>query len=73
MPETNFRIELNYVKQVAVNNGYSSEIIDRLLDKKQYEQAINKIYLLSVIKEHLERFYTLTYNGTIAKELSEFF
>ena len=35
--ETNFQIELNYIKKikkVAVNNGYSSEIINRLVYKK---------------------------------------
>ena len=41
MSQVSFKTELNLIKQIAVNNGYKSEIIDQLLETKLTKQALS--------------------------------
>ena len=44
MSSNDFKIKLNWIKQVVYNNGYDPIIIDRLLYKKQLWKAINYVF-----------------------------
>ena len=46
----NFVLELNYIKQVAVNNEYLSDMTDKLLLRNQYKRAIHKIYPVAIMQ-----------------------
>ena len=68
----NFNKELNIIKQIALNNGYKESLIENILKKKQYKNAINLVYPDNKIKEN-HNFQMLTYTGKITNKVSNFF
>jgi len=44
LSEKEYHSELNVIKQIAVNNGYSSHIINSILNKKITKNAISEVY-----------------------------
>ena len=66
----NFSSELNIIKQIAVNNGYSPKIIDSLLKKKTFQQAKPHIYPKAV--SETTKFFTSTFCGNLSQKISEY-
>ena len=40
----NFQLELNIIKQIAINNGYVPYLIDKMVEKELFKQAIALVY-----------------------------
>ena len=63
--------EFNIIKQIALNNGYKVEVIDKLIESISLKQALRSVY--ATVKEKSNRFYSLAYFGkpseTIRKHL----
>ena len=72
MSEENYNLELNLIKQIAVNNGYDAQIIDKIVKKKQYKKAINLIYPTQKAYTENTFFQTLTYTGKITTNIGKF-
>lgn len=60
--------ELNYIKYIAEVNGFSRNIISKLIAKKEQKIAFNKIY--PVLKNHTEKYISLTYFGKITEQIA---
>ena len=68
--DSDFQKELNIIKQIAVNNGYQSSLIDQLLNKKLYLQTLRLVY---PIPTHKEKFHILNYIGTVSDKIGKYF
>lgn len=66
----NFQKELNIIKQIAVNNGYTPKIIDKMLNKKLYKKAINLVF--PTVKESKNNYKVITYLGHISNKIANF-
>ena len=62
LSEENYQKELNIIKQIAVNNGYPTKMIDQIIAKKQYNKAIKLPYPNPKSQVNIV-YKTLTYNG----------
>lgn len=69
LSEQNYNKELNIIKQLAVNNGYQASMIDQIINKKQYNKAINLAF--PVLKSNKIEYKTLTYNGDITDKVNK--
>ena len=67
MCKDDFFKKLNFIKQVAVNNGFNSSIVFNILKKKMYRHDINSVHPL------LKSFKSLTYIGLPSLSISSFF
>ncbi len=63
LEKAEFMNELNFIKQVAFNNGYSPKIIDSLVKKKLLKKAINIVFPPPVKPKFLG---SITYIGKIS-------
>lgn len=70
LSDSNFQSELNIIKQIASNNGYQPNLIDHLLNKKFYSQALKLVYPLS---PKVKRFHTLAYIGNASDKICKYF
>lgn len=70
LSSTDFDTELNIIKQIAYNNGYSPKIIDTILKKKQYQRAVKMIF--PIAKEPSTKYHVLTYFGNCSKKVSTY-
>lgn len=70
LSEENYRKELNIIKQIAVNNGYQTKMIDQIITRKQYNKAIRLAYPNSESKTNIV-YKTLTYNGKITQQIAK--
>ena len=68
--EQNFQIELNIIKQIALNNGYSPSLINNLLAKQQYKKTINLIY--PSIKETNKNYNVITFVGQSSIKIKKY-
>ena len=66
----NFNKELNIIKQIAVNNGYNPNIIDKLLKQKLYKTATQMIFPTSI--DRTNNYKTLTYVGQTSYKIGNF-
>ena len=62
--------ELNIIKQIAYNNGYSPAIVEKLLKKKQYNNCLKMIF--PTIQDPHLKFITLTFNGNSSVSISSY-
>lgn len=68
---TNFTLELNLIKQIAVNNGYSTKLIDQLLNKKN-KQKFLKLYIYPFSKHNNNQWRRILFvNNDISKIISK--
>lgn len=67
----NFNKELNIIKQIAVNNGFQTSLIDTIVKNKQYKKAINMVYPYIPLKDN-NNFHTLTYIGKPTEVISKY-
>lgn len=44
MSKVNYDKKLNIIKQIAFNNGYSIQLIDQMIRKKQFKITIHNVY-----------------------------
>jgi hypothetical protein len=44
MTKNNFEIELNIIKQIAVNNGYNEQTVNKILNQKLNRKALKLVY-----------------------------
>lgn len=68
--EVNFNIELNIIKQIAINNGYTSCLIDKILNKKIYKKTLDMVFPSNRDKKN--KFKSLTYIGNASDTISKF-
>lgn len=65
-----FEKELNIIKQIAINNGFSPDTINKILHKKFYKRAIDMVFLNN--KESSAYFKVITYNGAPSIKISKY-
>lgn len=68
--KTNFQTELNIIKQIAINNGYSALTIDKILNKKLYKKAINLVF--PTTNENKNNYKVISYIGHISTKIKNF-
>ena len=68
MSKEDFEKELNIIKQIAINNGYSPNTIDSILKKKTHKKALSLIYPTNTKTK--KNFKTLTYLGLASDRVS---
>lgn len=71
LSEHDFEKELNLIRQIAVNNGFQVSFIDKLLHKKQYNNALKAVYPNYKNKE-FSKFRSLTFIGDPSEKISSF-
>ena len=73
LSENAFQEELNIIKQIAINNGYSPLIIEKMLTKKLQTKAISEIYP-NVKNKNKEQtlFKCITYFGNPSAKIKKF-
>ena len=64
MSQENFQVELNIIKQIAINNGSISHLIDKMVEKKLFKQAIALVYPPPANLPP-QKYHVLTYIGSI--------
>lgn len=70
LSEKDFNIELNIIKQIAVNNGYSHTIIEKMLSKKLKTKAVSEVY--PIIKDKKQSFKVLTHFGKASTQVKNY-
>ena len=70
MNNINFQKELNIIKQIAVNNGYTTQLINTILNKKLYKKAINLVFPST--KDNTKTYKLITYIGQASENISKF-
>ena len=65
--QENFQIELNIIKKIGVNNGYTSHLIDKMIDKKLFKQAI--AFHPPFANLSSQKYYVLTYIDSISDKI----
>ena len=69
LKQDDFQKELNFIKQIAVNNGYSEELIDNLLHKKRQKMALQLVFpIQNINKKH----FSISYIGQPSTEIRKF-
>ena len=68
MSQENFQVELNIIKQIAINNGYTSHLIDKMVEKKLFKQAIALVYPPPANLPP-QKYHVLTYIGSISDQI----
>ncbi|XP_044738897.1 uncharacterized protein LOC123300392 [Chrysoperla carnea] len=66
---TNYKKELDYIKNVAVLNGYSTNVIDQLLKKAKWRKSLKETTTLSTEEPVLRT--SLTFYGKKTSQVSE--
>ena len=69
IPICDFFKELNFIKQVAVNNGFNPFIVTNILKKKMYRHVIN---LVHPSPKDTKSFKSLNYKGLPGLNISSF-
>lgn len=71
MDKIQFDIELNIIKELAYNNGYKQNLIDKILYNKQLKKLTFEATSLQPIKEKPEyKYQSLTYQGTLSNKIA---
>lgn len=70
MINTNFQKELNIIKQIAINNGYTTQLINKILNKKLYKKALNMIFPFT--RDNGNNFKIITYIGQASEIIAKF-
>lgn len=64
---SNFNLEVQYIKQIAVNNGFDIETINKLINRKYHKLAIKEIYCASMSSEYDSSVLLPYYNNISVK------
>ena len=67
----NFLNELNLIKQIAINNGYTEQLIDNLVHKKQQKLALQLVYPKQISNKS-KKYFSLSYIGTPSLDIRNF-
>lgn len=70
LSEADYNTELNIIKSIASNNGYSASLIDTLVRKKQRKKIIQKVYTANKINSEPNRWTCLNYIPKISNKIS---
>lgn len=70
--KTRYNTELKYIKQIAIYNGYSDIIIDKLLTKYKHRKEISNISTLTSNKNNKTKFISLPYDS-VSRSLNKVF
>ncbi|MGH9701260.1 MAG: reverse transcriptase domain-containing protein, partial [Candidatus Acidiferrales bacterium] len=68
LDKNNLEKELNIIRSIGTNNGYSTHEINKLIFKKRKLLTINQIY--PKIKNNDQKYTTLTYFGPISDKIA---
>ena len=68
MSESDYKKEISLIKQIATNNNYNPDIIDKIIQKKKYKKAISLVYPL---QKDYKQFNSVTYIGEPSKKLKK--
>lgn len=72
MSKLDYDNELNIIKQIACNNGFEPNLIDKLVHKKRHNKIIREIY--PIINDNSNKKYkVITYVGKHNNTLAKFF
>ncbi|XP_069701805.1 metacaspase-2-like [Periplaneta americana] len=70
----NYNKELNYIKQIAFENGYENQLINNLIQKRKTKLHKKEYTTLQPEKtQNKKQWHSLTYYGKITNKLSNFF
>ena len=64
-----YNSELNIIEQIAVNNGYNSDLIDKMIYDYNSKQALKLVYPNNINKN--KKFYSLTYFGKPSEKIQK--
>ncbi|XP_050503867.1 uncharacterized protein LOC126882821 isoform X1 [Diabrotica virgifera virgifera] len=70
MTKNNFEIELNIIKQIAVNNGYNEQTVNNILNQKLNKKALELVY--PPPQKEPRTFCSLTYTGKITTKIARY-
>ena len=56
--------ELNYIKNLAIKNGYNTDMINNLIKKSERKEELRKLTALKTIDNNTYKWITLTYTGS---------
>jgi hypothetical protein len=73
MSPANREKELSVIKQIAANNGYKTEMIDRLYLRKVRNMAVKTIYGAPPLRDGPEKWRKFLYLGDISLRTTKFF
>ena len=65
-----YNSELNIIKQIAVNDGYNPDLIDKMIYDFSLKQALKLVYPNNTNKN--KKFYSLTYFGKPSEKIKEY-
>lgn len=70
--QTDFFLELNYIKQIAVNNHYPLSLINKLYFK-YVSKSINKNLIPTKINEKEKKYFSLSFYDTVSYRIANIF
>ena len=70
---TDYNKELKIIKQIAINNGYSTNLIDKLVIKKQFILVMKKIYPSSIDQQESKYYFSFDYIDSYSFKISKIF
>lgn len=73
MTTEDFSAELAYIKETALINGFSHQLIDRLIRKHRNKKRVTDITTLEVMTEDIARKVAITYHPTCTGKLKNAF
>ena len=68
LSDENIQKELNIIKQIAINNRYTSHLINEMLDKILRKQAVALVYP-PIANSSPQTYHALTYTSTISDKI----
>lgn len=69
MSKQNFDLELNRIYKIAINNGYSINLINSILIRKQKDHTMSLIYP-KIIQKERKNYRSITYIGNISEKIA---
>lgn len=71
--KTNYGKEINYIKKLAIENGYNKQLINKLIQKRKTKLHRHDFTTLRPEKEKTgKQWYSMTYYGNITNKLGNF-
>ena len=70
MTKERYNKELNYIKNLAIKNGYSTHLINNLIKKAQRKEELSKCTSLKTKDNNTYKWITLTYTGSETHQIA---
>lgn len=70
LPES-YNREIKIIKQIAIEHGYNSRLIDKLILTKQNHNLTRVSYPNTLILNQPKKYHTLTYNGPLSYKIAK--